>query len=50
MHLLYERVKKEPYELADLLEDAIGAGIATENAVHTLVDRSLQQKTKPPAE
>jgi predicted DNA-binding protein len=50
MHILYERVKKEAYDLTDLLEDTIGAGIATESAVHTLVERSLQQKTKPPAE
>ena len=50
MHILYERVKKEPYDLTDLLEDAIGAGIATESAIHTLVEQALQQKTKPPAE
>jgi vesicle coat complex subunit len=50
MHMLYEPVKKEPYDMAELLEDAIGAGIATENAIHTLVERVLQQKTKPPAE
>jgi predicted DNA-binding protein len=30
MHMLYERVKKESYDLTELLEDAIGAGIATE--------------------
>ena len=29
MQILYERVKREPYDLADLLADAIGAGIAT---------------------
>jgi len=50
MQILFERVKKEPYEMAELLEDAIGAGIATESAIHTLVERVLQQKTKPPAE
>lgn len=50
MHMLYERVKKEPYDMAELLEDSIGAGIATESAIHTLVERILQQKTKPPAE
>jgi predicted DNA-binding protein len=48
MQILYERVKKEPYDLADLLEDAIGAGIATEDGVHGLVERAVQQKTKPP--
>jgi predicted DNA-binding protein len=50
MHILYERVKKESYNLTDLLEDAIGAGIATESAIHLVVEQSLQQKTKPPAE
>jgi predicted DNA-binding protein len=50
MHMLYERVKKEPYDLTDLLEDAIGAGIATEGAIHMVVEQALQQKTKPPAE
>ena len=50
MHLLYERVKKESYDLTDLLEDAIGAGIATESAIHLVVEQALQQKTKPPAE
>ena len=49
MHMLYERVKKEPYDLADLLKDAIGAGIATEDGVHGLVERAVQGKTKPPA-
>jgi predicted DNA-binding protein len=39
MHMLYEPVTKEPYDMAELLEDAIGAGIATENAIHTLVER-----------
>ena len=50
MQILFERVKKEPYDLGQLLEDAIGAGIETESAVHTLVERVRQQKTKPPAE
>jgi predicted DNA-binding protein len=50
MHMLYERVKKEPYDLTELLEDAIGAGIATESAIHMVVEKALQQKTKPPAE
>ncbi|MBZ0293746.1 MAG: ribbon-helix-helix domain-containing protein [Anaerolineae bacterium] len=50
MHMLYERVKKEPYDLTELLEDAIGAGIATESAIHRVVERALQQKTKPPAD
>src|SRR5690606_7623067 len=49
MQILYERVKKEPYDLADLLKDAIGAGIATEDGVHGLVERAVQGKTKPPA-
>ena len=48
--MLYERVKKEPYDLTDLLEDAIGAGIATESAIHMVVEQALQKKTKPPAE
>ena len=49
MQILYERVKQEPYDLADLLQDAIGADIATEDGVHGLVERAVQQKTKPPA-
>jgi len=49
MHILYERVKKESYNLTDLLEDAIDAGIATESAIHLVVEQALQQKTKPPA-
>lgn len=48
MQILYERVKREPYDLADLLADAIGAGIATEDGVHGLVERVVRQKTKPP--
>ncbi len=50
MQILYERVKKESYELGDLLHDAIGAGIETEDGIHTLVERAIQNKTKPPAE
>lgn len=50
MQILLERVKNEPYDLAHLLEDSIEAGIETESAVHTLVERIRQQKTKPPAE
>lgn len=46
--ILYERVKQEPYELADLMRDAIGAGVETENGIHTLVNRASQNKTKPP--
>jgi predicted DNA-binding protein len=49
MQMLFERVKKEPYDLTELLEDSIGAGIATEGAIHTLVERAMQQKTTPPA-
>ena len=48
MQILYERVKKEPYELGDLLHDVIGAGIETEDGIHTLVNRAIQNKTKPP--
>jgi predicted DNA-binding protein len=47
--ILYERVKREPYELADLMRDAIVAGVETEDGIHTLVARASQQKTKPPA-
>ena len=48
MQILYERVKKEPYELGDLLHDAIAAGIETEDGIHTLINRAIQNKTKPP--
>ncbi len=49
MQILFERARKQPYDLAELLEDAIRAGIETEGGVYTLVERALQQKTKPPA-
>ena len=49
MQILFERVKKEPYELSDLLQDAVGAGIATEDGIYNLVERTVMQKTKPPA-
>lgn len=48
VQILSERIKKEPHALADLLEGAIRAGIATEEDMHTLVERLFQQKTKPP--
>ncbi len=48
MQILYERVKKEPYDLGDLLHDVIGAGIETEDGIHTLVNHAVQNKTKPP--
>lgn len=48
--ILLERVKKEPRNIAQLLEDAIRAGITTEEDIHTIVERIARQKTKPPAE
>jgi len=50
LHILFERVKKEPYDLGQLLHDVIETGIKTEDTLHTLVERVRQQKTKPPAE
>ncbi|MAS33602.1 MAG: hypothetical protein CL610_06330 [Anaerolineaceae bacterium] len=49
LQILYERVRKEPYDLGDFLADAIGSGIETEDGIHTLVERASQRKTKPPA-
>ena len=48
MQILYERIKQEPYDLGDLMQDSIGAGIETEDSIHTLVNRAMHQKTKPP--
>ncbi len=48
LQILHERIKQEPYELGDLLQDAIGAGIETEDGIYTLVNRAIQNKTKPP--
>ena len=49
--ILFDRVKKDPRDLVDLLQDAINTGIATESGIHTLVETAVtQQKTKPPAE
>lgn len=49
VQILLERVKREPREIVDLLEDAISAGVATEDGIYSLVARAIQQKTKPPA-
>lgn len=49
VQILLERVKREPREIVDLLEDAIRAGIATEDGIHSLIERAVQPKTKPPA-
>lgn len=48
MHILQERVLRETGDLGDLLQDAIGAGIATEDGIHQLIAQAVQQKTKPP--
>lgn len=47
MHILQERVLRESYELGELLEYCVGAGIETEDGIHQLVARAVQQKTKP---
>lgn len=47
--ILFERVTKKSYDLGDLLEDAIQAGIKTEDSVHTLIEHIVQENTKPPA-
>ncbi|TVR25170.1 MAG: CopG family transcriptional regulator [Anaerolineaceae bacterium] len=48
MHILQERVLRERYELGELLEYCVGAGIETEDGIHKLVARAVQHKTKPP--
>jgi predicted DNA-binding protein len=47
--ILFERVKKEPRDIAQLMEDAIRTGIATEEDIQTIVERIAAQKPKPPA-
>lgn len=47
--ILFERVTKKSYDLGDLMEDAIRAGIRTENHLHTMVEHISQENTKPPA-
>jgi predicted DNA-binding protein len=49
LQILFERVKKEPYELADLLAEAVQSGIKTEGELHTLIEIVLRQNAKPPA-
>lgn len=48
MHILQERVLRESGDLGDLLQDAIGAGIATEDGIHQLIAQAVQGKAKPP--
>jgi predicted DNA-binding protein len=50
IQILFERVKREPYELIDVLRDSISAGVTTEDTIHELIAHAVQQKTKPPAE
>jgi predicted transcriptional regulator len=49
LHLLYERLRKEPLELTDLLEDAVREGITLQAMLAELVELLVQRKTKPPA-
>ena len=48
MQMLYERLKREPYDLSEVLQDAIGAGIDTEDGIYTLIEQAVQHKRKPP--
>jgi predicted DNA-binding protein len=49
MQILQERVLRERYDLGELLEHSIGAGIETEDGIHQLIAQAVQKKTKPPA-
>jgi hypothetical protein len=44
LQILFERVKKEPQDLGDLLAEAVQTGIETEDQLHTLVEMMLHQK------
>ena len=49
LHILEERVRREPVELGDLLGDAVFEGVKAQAAVSELVaTAAAQQKTKPP--
>jgi Arc/MetJ-type ribon-helix-helix transcriptional regulator len=50
LHLLQERVRKEPVELGDLLGEAVFEGVKAQEVVSELVETAVDQlKTKPPA-
>jgi Arc/MetJ-type ribon-helix-helix transcriptional regulator len=49
LHILYERVKREPYELGNLMHDMIETGIKSEDTLRMLVEGVRRQNTKPPA-
>ena len=51
LHLLYERLQKEPIEAGELLADAIDEGVdLARGTVSELIESAAaQQKTKPPA-
>lgn len=47
-HILYERVKKESYDLGDLLEEAVRTGLETEDGLYTMIEQVVQKGTRPP--
>lgn len=54
MQILMERIKREPYDLNELMSSVIFSGVATEDGIFTLVEEAVVQKSdlmhKPPEE
>lgn len=52
MQILMERIKREPYDLNELMSNVIFSGVATEDGIFTLVEEAVVQKPdlmhKPP--
>lgn len=49
LQLLYERVRREPVDLGDLLSDAVTEGLQSQAVVAELIETvAIYQKTKPP--
>lgn len=50
LHLLHERVRREPVDMADLLSDVVFEGVKAQEIVSEFVESAVaRQKTKPPA-
>jgi predicted DNA-binding protein len=48
LQMLFERLQKQPYDILDLLTEAIHAGIETQDQMYSLIEQIQRQKTKPP--
>lgn len=50
LHLLSERLQKQPVEIEDLLTDAVDEGVRSHEVLGELIEMTAaQHKTKPPA-